>query len=60
VHSLVLAAVGGADTHAALLVHGVEAAVSILVVVTGVPDVQGVPAGHGVLLKGRDGEGGED
>ena len=48
-HHLVLATVGGADTHAALLVHGVETAVGVLVVVTGVPDVQGVPAGHGVL-----------
>jgi hypothetical protein len=46
---LVLATVRGALAHAALLVHGVKAAVGILVVVHGVPDGKGVPAGHGVL-----------
>jgi hypothetical protein len=46
--NLILAAVGGTHAHAALLVHGVEAAVGVNVVVLGVPDVEGVPAGHRV------------
>eukprot|EP00960_Hanusia_phi_P049225 759441-Hanusia_phi.AAC.1 len=49
VQDLVLATVGGTDAHAALLVHRVKAAVRILVVVAGVPDVEGIPSGHGVL-----------
>jgi len=48
-NNLVLATIGSTHAHAALLVHGVEAAVGVLVVVTGVPDVEGVPARHGVL-----------
>lgn len=48
VGNLILAAVGGTYAHAALLVHRVEAAVGVNVVVLGVPDVEGVPAGHRV------------
>ena len=49
VSNLVFATVRGADAHATLLVHGVQAAVGVAVVVLGVPDGKGVPAGHGVL-----------
>ena len=49
VSNLVLATVGSADAHATLLVHGVQAAVGVAVVVLGVPDGKGVPAGHRVL-----------
>lgn len=51
---LVGAAVRGTHAHTALLVHRVEAAVRVLVVVTGIPDRHRVPGRHGVLAVDYD------